>query len=765
MSTPHCKNTPSLALTNVRLSAMSSSSQGPSRVAIALTLGCAAIGAQVVRRFQRGPVRKTPPEAEERPHAVLFGKVEGKDHGDGKLMDPPISREDPLFWLRDDDRKDEQVLAHLAEENKYTNYMTLDLKPYAKSLYSELLSHYIETDMSVPAKRGDFVYYTKTLAGKSYKYYCRKRILKNGLGEEELLLDANKLAAGHKYCDVSCTEMSPDGKLFAYTVDLSGYETYEIRFLDVSTGQLLKNDIVTGSSGSIAWGKDCKEMYYVTHDEAHRPWKVWRHTLRFDNEQGPEDVCLFTEKDTEFVLDACSSLSGRYLLLGSFASTLSEIRFLDLHDSQSGIQLFRERQPGVLYNVTHAKDDTFYVVTNVDGATNFKLMTTTACEPGQWNEFLAYDKKRKIDDAISFEKFAVVLGRENGYKEVWIMPQHDPTQMYKIEMEEAAHTVSNSTNLEYKTDKYRFRYASMITPSISYDYDVNTKEREVLPEKAVPKYNRELYRTERMEATSEDGAKIPISLVYNSKAISQHGPNPLLLYGYGSYEISMEPSFSMTRLPLLDRGVVYAIAHVRGGGEFGREWYESAKFGTKIKTFQDFCACAQHLVDEKRTTAQMMALEGRSAGGLLVGAVMNMRPDLFKAAIAAVPFVDVLNTMSDPSIPLTTGEWQEWGNPHEKKSFEAMQGYCPYSNVGAKDYPATLILAGLYDPRVMYSEPAKWAVKLRKHSTSGEPILLKVDMSSGHFSSSNRYRYLKERSFELAWLLRQLGAPDKAIAE
>eukprot|EP00178_Gracilaria_changii_P007691 TRINITY_DN2415_c0_g1_i1.p1 TRINITY_DN2415_c0_g1~~TRINITY_DN2415_c0_g1_i1.p1 ORF type:complete len:793 (-),score=83.18 TRINITY_DN2415_c0_g1_i1:2392-4770(-) len=740
---------------------------GLPRLAAAAGVGLAAIAIHFLRQKKRGPIRTTPPVPIEKPHEVVFGKVPDKFHGDGELMDPPEVVNDPFFWMRDDDRKDPHVLQHLREENAYTNYMTLSNRPFVKRVYQELLSHYVETDSSVPVKDGQYVYYTRTVKGKSYPYYCRKPIVDGVHGSEQVMLDVNSLAKGKKHCNVDEVAVSPDDNILAYSVDFSGYETYDIYFKNMKTRQILQEDTIRGTAGNLEWGRDNSSVYYTTHDEAHRPYKLWCHVMRTGKPSGsklPDDVCLYTENDAEFYLSFRKSLSRRFLLVNSGASTLSECRFLDLDNPEAGLTIFRERKPGVLYGVSHATDNFFYIVTNTDGATNFKLMRTTTNAPDVWTEFLPYVKERKIHGVESFKAFAVVAGREGGYEQLWILPEHDPRSMYVLDTEEAAHVIREGPNREYDSAKFRYVYSSLTTPKRDYEFHVGTKESTCLKEQEVPAYNRELYKTERLEAISPDGTAIPISLVYNIKAISESGPNKLHLYGYGSYEISIDPSFSMTRLPMLDRGVIYAIAHIRGGGEFGREWYESAKFETKAKTFEDFCACAEHLVDTGRTTPRLLSIEGRSAGGLLIGAVLNMRPELFKAAIAGVPFVDVLNTMSDPSIPLTTGEWQEWGNPHESKYYEAIKKYCPYSNVGPKPYPAVLILAGLYDPRVMYSEPMKWAAKLRKYTTRSDPILLKVDMSSGHFSASNRYSHLSEKAFDMAWLLRQLDAPEEPVS-
>lgn len=734
----------------------------------ALAAAVVALGAELVRRAIRGAVRKTPPRPEKRSHAVVFGSVPGASHGEEHLlMNPPVVVDDPLFWLRDDKREDKHIIAHLKEENKYTNYMTLGLRAASRRIYKELLSHLQETDSSVPARKRRFVYYSRTVEGKSYKFVCRKPMLEGGAyGSEEVMLDVNKLAAGTKHCDLGDTAVSPDDTILAYSVDTTGYETYEIHFLDLATGAEFSEDTIAGTNGFIMWGKDNSEVYYGTQDEAHRSYKVLRHVMKTGAAEATaqDDVCLYTETNEEFSLYPSKSRSGRFIFLNSDASTISEVRFLDLDNRDKGVQLVAERATGILYDVVHARDDQFYIVTNRDGATNFKLMSAKVDGSEPWKEFLPYNPAVKVDGVCTFADFAVISGREGGYSQLWMLPNHDPERLYVMPTEEAAHVISVNENLEYDTKTFRYSYSSLTTPSQVFDYDTESKTRTLLKEQPVPNYDRTLYKTERLEAISKDGTRVPISLVYNKNAVKTTGPATCHLYGYGSYEISIDPSFSMARLPLLDRGVIYAIAHIRGGGEFGRDWYEQARFENKKRTFEDFVACAEKLVSDKRTTPEMLSMEGRSAGGLLMGAVMNMRPELFKAVIAGVPFVDVLNTMQDPSIPLTTGEWQEWGNPHMEKYHKSIKEFCPYTNVGAKPYPATLILTGLYDPRVLYSEPAKWAAKLREHTTKDEPILLKVDMSSGHFSASNRYTHLREKSFEYAWLLQQLGAPKDAVA-
>lgn len=776
---------PSLTIPRTVSLAVAMSSRVPPlpRLALATAVSVVAVALEVLRRRRRGPILHDAPLADEVPHVVSFGRGHCPEYtGDpSDLMDPPVNRDDPLFWLRELETKREKVLHHLSDENAFTNFKTLPRRRLRDVLYKELLSHYVETDAGVPAPLGDYAYYTKTLAGRSFRFYCRKPLRPDGsLGDEQILLDVNVLAASLKHCEVSTCEVSPDGRLLAYSIDSSGYETYEIRFVDLASGNVLTDRAIAATSGSFNWGVDSNSIFYQTMDDAHRPYKLWRRDLTLTEDDSAtgkvRDLCLYTENDSEYYMYATKSRSGRFLFIGSDASMTSEHRFIDLETGSDdlSVQLIRERSSGVLYDISHAGGDQFYIVANTEGADNFKVMRADVKKPAEWTSFLPYDELLKIDHVSCFESFGVVIGRQGGYSQMWVLPDHDVSKMYCVQTEDDAHSLMTSHNLEFGAKSYRYAYASLTAPKREYELDVVTGVSTLLKEQAVPGYDYSLYATERIEAVSKDGTRVPMSLVYKRGATGDGdgdgdgngdgavvGERRVLLYGYGSYEISMEPSFAMTRLPLLDRGVVFAIAHVRGGGEFGRLWYEAARLEDKKKTFEDFVACAEHLVDTGRTRAQWLGIEGRSAGGLLVGAVLNMRPELFRAAVAGVPFVDVVNTMSDASIPLTTGEWQEWGNPHVRKYFDAISAYCPYSNVREVEYPAVLVLAGLYDPRVMYSEPAKWVAKLRKLGSGDKDILLKVDLSSGHFSASNRYHYLKEKAFELSWLLHELDAESR----
>lgn len=725
-------------------------------VGVAAAATAAAVGAKYVRRLLVGATRSTPPQAEKRPHDVKFGEA----------GTPGKTVSDDYFWLRDDERKRKEVIDHLKEENAFTNHQTLGLRKNANLLYKEMLSHTQETDMAVPVPKGGYEYYVRTVQGSSYVFHCRRPLKADGSkGDEEIILDENVLAKGTNHCDVAAVEVSPDHTLMAVAVDFKGDEKYCIDFyqLDTAGSKILVDERIAETNGYVEWGKDNSAVFYGTMDEAHRSDKVWHHAFGAGGDV--KDKLLWTETDDMFSAYFGKTLSERFLFIVSSASSTSEYRFIDLDSPGLELRLVAERKDGVLYSVDHAGGDRFLITTNQDGATNFKVLEgAVGSAPSTWTEFLAYKKERTILGLSCFEQFTVAYGREGGFSRVWVLEDTDPSKMYPLEVDEETSVVGLGGNAEFKTDKFRYMYSSMTTPSQTYDYHVESRKRTLLKETPVPNYDRSMYKTERLEATAEDGTKIPMSLVWNANAVQEEGPNLLHLYGYASYGISIDPSFSANILPMLDRGFVYAIAHCRGGGECGRSWYEAARFETKPLSFTDFVACASLLVDTGRTTPEKMSMEGRSAGGLLMGAVMNLRPDLFRAVIAGVPFVDVLNTMSDATLPLTCGEYGEWGSPHIPMYFDAISSYCPYANVSQKPYPATLVVAGLHDPRVLYSEPTKWVAKLRDHTTSEHQILLKVDLESGHFSASDRYKYKQERAFELSWLMSEMGASPTKLA-
>eukprot|EP00808_Paulinella_micropora_P005534 g65983.t1 len=573
-----------------------------------------------------------------------------------------------------------------------------------------------------------------------------------------------EFAEGLKHCEVAAVSPSPCHNCLAYSVDSTGNETYNIYFKNLNTGELLA-DSIEGVSGSVSWGRNKEEVFYCTFDDAHRRNKVWRHII---GRPRSEDVCLITENDELFRVFFFKSRSGSYLFVGTASSETTE--FLDLTsgslEAEPKLTTVEPKRHGVIYSVDHQKKgDIFYIVTNCDKATNFKLMQAPAKTSARsnWKDVCPYDPAIKTNDVACFDDYLVIEGREGGFQQVWVVPIAEDgkaqlSKMHKVCLtDEPISTIAVGVNKVYETANLMLSYSSPTTPSTVYDYHMHSKEKKILKETPCPNYDRSLYACERWEAKADDGTVVPMSVVYRKDKRTPDKPQTLHLYGYGSYEISIDPDFRSSFLPLLDRGVVYVTAHIRGGGEMGRTWYEGAKYLNKKKTFEDFVTCAQYLVDSGKTSPQLMTIEGRSAGGLLMGAVLNMRPDLFTGAIAGVPFVDVMNTMSDASIPLTTGEWEEWGNPNEMKYFPYMLSYSPYENVKAQNYPSILVTSGLHDPRVAYWEPTKWVAKLRELKTDNNEVLLKMDLESGHFSASDRYHYLKEKAFDTAFLLDRLG--------
>ncbi|GAB9463968.1 hypothetical protein Gpo141_00001411 [Globisporangium polare] len=733
--------------------------------AVNVGLGAASVAALLALRARRAvysTLAQTlqPPVLEKRPHMVPFGAVPGQNRGPNP-MKPILYIEDPYFYARDDTRKNEDVLEHLRKENAYTEAKTKHLDHVRTNLYNELLSHVQETDEEFPYPHGDYLYYTRTEKGSSYIYHCRKAKKGDATtsdAPEELLLDENEIAKDQNHCDVSSVRPSPCHRYLAYMVDFNGYETYTGYIKDLKTGELLSDRVENISS--LQWGPDSTVLYYATQDDAHRQDKIWRHQVGSTE----PDQLLYTENDEIYSAYFMKARSGKYMFLCSSSSETSEWSFIDLEHPSKPPQVVAKREKGVLYSVDHFGSN-FYIVTNKDKATNFKLMFVPVANPSptHWHDVFPYDESIKVDDIDCFKNFMVMTGRQGGFSQIWIIKATAPTKhsRHRLEFEESSYAVSGWTNRNFDTDKYRFVYSSMTTPRTTFDYDVNTKQVTFLKEKPTPNYDRSLYKSERLEATAKDGTIVPISIVYRADKRTKDR-QALHLYGYGSYEASIDPSFVPSILPLLDRGVIYAIAHIRGGGENGRTWYENAKYKTKKNTFTDFIDCAEHLIAKGYTSPSKMTCEGRSAGGLLMGAVLNMRPDLFKAAIAGVPFVDVMNTMSDASIPLTTGEWEEWGNPNESEYFQYMLSYSPYENVKQQAYPNILVTSGLFDPRVAYWEPTKWVAKLRDVKSDQNEILLKMDLSAGHFSASDRYHYLKEKAFDLAYLLDNLKLVQEA---
>ncbi|MEE8149876.1 MAG: S9 family peptidase [candidate division Zixibacteria bacterium] len=655
-------------------------------------------------------------------------------------------RVDNYFWLRQ--RDDSAVIAYLEEENAYTAAMMKHTESMQEDLYEELLSRIKETDEDVPVKEGDYFYYSRTEEGQQYKIYCRK---KGSLeADEEIILNVNDLAEGHKFLSIGIFEISHNHELLAYSVDTSGSETYDLYIKDLSTGNLY-DDVIPNTSWTAAWGNDNQNIFYTIDDEARRPYKLFRHRLGDSLEN---DLLVYTETNEKFYLYIAKTKSKKYLLQYSESITTTEIHFLDADNPTGDFKVIHPRQQDMEYDVAHHGND-FYVKTN-EKAKNFKLMKTPVRSPGKssWREVIPHRKAVKIENVEVFENHLVIYERENGLENIRILNLQTGEDHY-IEFPEPVYGLRTQSNPEFESDQLRFMYYSMVTPKTVFDYNMNSKDRELKKEYEVIGYDKSLYETKRIFAKAKDGTQIPISIVYK-KDFRQDGTRPLYPYGYGSYGYSLEPSFSSNRISYLDRGFAYARAHIRGGSEMGRYWYDEGKLLNKKNTFTDFIACAEHLINENYTTSRKLVISGGSAGGLLMGAVLNMRPDLFEVAVADVPFVDVINTMLDESIPLTVTEYEEWGNPHDSVFYTYMKSYSPYDNVGAKEYPHMLVTAGLNDPRVQYWESAKWTAKLRANNLGDHWLLLKTNMGAGHLGASGRYDYLKEIAFEMAFIFDRL---------
>ncbi len=688
-----------------------------------LFAGCATVG-------PRPPVAKIVPHS-----TTIHGKV----------------RTDNYHWLRNRDSKD--VIAYLEAENAYTQAMMKHTAGLREELYKEMKGRIKETDLTVPTRMDDYYYYTRTFEGKQYRVHCRKHGSLDA--EEEVLLDQNELAKGRKYFRIGRFKVSPNHKLLAYSVDSSGNETYTLRVKDLQTGELLPDE-VPNTYYSLEWGNDNSTLFYTVLDHAKRPYRLYRHRLGTD---ASEDQLVYQEDDEAYHLRLSKTRSRRFLLMSMESQITSEVRFLDADRPFSEFRTIHPRQHAMEYSVENHGDQ-FYIVTN-DDAINFKLVKTQVDNPSKkhWTEVIPHRPDVKLDGVDAFRDHLAIYEREGGLRRLRIRRLPDGRQ-YDVEFREPVYTFFPTGNQEFDTTTLRYSYTSLVTPRSVFDFDMNTRARVLKKQDEVlGGYDPSRYQSERLLATAKDGTPVPISLVYR-KGMVRNGRTPTLLYGYGSYGASMDPYFSSNRVSLLDRGFIFAIAHIRGGGEMGRPWYENGKLLHKRNTFTDFIACAEHLVHEHYTSPQHLAIMGGSAGGLLMGAITNMRPDLVKAVIAKVPFVDVINTMLDDSIPLTVIEYEEWGNPNKKAYYDYMMTYSPYDNVEAKGHPNMLITAGLNDPRVQYWEPAKWTAKLRALKTDDSVVLLKTNMGAGHGGASGRYDKFRETAFEYAFLLDTLGVSN-----
>ena len=674
---------------------------------------------------------------------------------------PPLAKKQPVklsyhqqnyvddyYWLREKDN--EEVLDYLRRENDYTTAVMADTSALQAKLFEEMKARIQEDDQSVPVFENGYYYYTRTEEGKQYQIHCRK---KGSLtAKEEILLDENKLAEGKTYFSLGEFSVSPNNQLLAYSVDFDGDEAYQIFIFDLIQ-QKLKDYSVKNTYYGLEWDNDNQSVYYTKFDNSHRPYQIWRHQI---NENVSTDELVFEEDDASYFLEITKTKDNEYLLVNLSSQITTEVWFKNANSSDKQFTCIAKRKEGVEYEIDHFKGF-FYLLTNRDGATNFKLMKAPVEDPQytNWQEVLSYNENHYLEGLECFEEYFVIEERVNGQKQLRVFDSEFDNE-YSVPFKDEVYSVKVGDNPEFKTKLLRLHYRSLVTPNTTYDYDMEQKlllERKV---QQIPSgYNAEDYHTEKIFATAEDGTKLPISLVYK-KSMKQPTGNALYLYAYGSYGVNVDPYFSIAQLSLLNRGFVFAIATIRGGSEKGRTWYEDGKFLNKKNTFTDFIACANHLIKTNYTSADRLVANGGSAGGLLMGAVANMAPDLFHTIIADVPFVDVINTMMDETIPLTVIEYDEWGNPNDKEFFDYMRSYSPYDNVEEKEYPHLLVTAGLNDPRVQYWEPAKWVAKLREKKTDQNLLLLKTNMDSGHSGASGRFDRLKETAFEYAFILKTL---------
>lgn len=656
------------------------------------------------------------------------------------------TRTDNYFWLRD--RNNPDTIKYLEAENEYTKAEMKHTDALQSKLYSEILGRIQQTDLSVPTKRDDYFYYTRTEEGKQYTIYCRKHGPLDA--KEEVLLDGNKMAEGKKYFRVGNFVASPNHKLLAYSVDYEGDEAYTIHVKDLTNGKLLE-DTIPNTYYSLEWANDNATFFYTVLDAAKRPYEVYRHTLGVK-----KNTLVCHETDERFTVELEKTRSRAYILINIGSSLTSEVRYIKADRPRGKFATLLPRIQETEYDVAH-HGDSWFIRTN-DGAKTFRLIEAPVKDPSRanWKEVIPARPEATIESVTAFKDELVTEERDRGLIQIRIQNFASGGTHY-VEFTEPVYTASIGANAEYETKTLRFSYTSLVTPNSVFDYNMETRARELKKQQPVlGGYDPTKYQSERIYATAPDGVKVPISLVYK-KGLVQNGKAPMLLYGYGSYGISMDPTFSSDRLSLLDRGVIYAIAHIRGGADLGKPWHEDGRILMKKNSFTDFIACAKHVVAEKYTSSDRLAIMGGSAGGLLMGAVTNMRPDLFAVVVAKVPFVDALNTMLDASLPLTVGEYEEWGNPNEKQYYDYIKSYAPYENVAAKEYPTMLITAGLNDPRVSYWEPAKWTAKLRAMKKDNHMLLLKTNMGSGHFGSSGRYEYIKETAFDYAFILNALS--------
>jgi oligopeptidase B len=693
------------------------------------------------------------PSAKQLPHKVYFGELNDDEYRGEDLMNPPVFIEDSYFWMRDETRSKPEVIDYIKSENSYTKSIMDKNSNLTEELFQEIKSHDNEDYSSYPYPCGDggynskYRYFTKNVKGKSYKIYCRINMETN---TEEVLLDVNELAQDKEQCDVSSFDISPNHQIMSYGVDYDGSELYEMKFYDLEKKMYLPIEFEKICYGDYCW-YDNNTIYYAKGDKANRMYQIW--VYEFENNS---HKLLFQEDDELFSASVNISDDNKYVFINSNSSYSNEYYIIDPSKNAYEMQIVQKRIDKMLYDIEH-HNGILLIRTNKDNSTNFKIMKTTldklTCD--NWIDFIPHDPKVFIQSICVFSNHIVIPIKYSGNTYINIINydgNYDIINRYNIPIDDIK-VLSLDNNAVYSTNKLRISVTSLTSPIKIYEFDMNTKEFTLLKDKIIPNYDESLYESKRIYVKSHDGVEVPVSLVYRRDKFNHDGTNKLLLYGYGAYGIIIDPEFDKNILPLLDRGFVYAIAHVRGGGFLGYSWYLDGKMKNKINSFKDFCACAEHLIQNKYTFEKGITIEGRSAGGLLVGASMTMRPDLFRTVIAGVPFVDVMNSMCDPTIPLTCNEWEEWGNPNNKEYFDCMIQYSPYDNIKNVEYPNLLLVSGINDPRVQYWEPLKFIAKLRNFKKDNNVQILKLDMNEGHFGGSDRYKYMKEIAFMYTFIL------------
>lgn len=674
----------------------------------------------------------TPPVAPKHPTQL-------EKHGDVRI--------DDYYWMNN--REDQQVLDYLNAENEYFQKMTAHTQKFQNELFKEMKGRIKEDDSSVPYKLDGYWYITRYEEGKEYPIYSRKK--ESLEAEEELLFDCNEMAKNHEFFNLRGVSISPDNTMAAFGTDTISRRQYNIQIKNLESGEIYP-DIIENTTGSSVWTNDNKTLFYTKKDPVTlRSDKIFKHVLGSSSE---EDELVFHEKDSTYNTFVYKTKSRKYIVIGSGSTLTSEYRILNADNPEGEFKIFSPREKGVEYSISHFEGD-FYVLTNKDGATNFKLMKTNENDTSSehWKEFIPHQEDVLLEDVEIFRDYYVVTERNNGLNQMKIA-KWDGSDSYYLPFDSETYVAGPSVNLDFDTNVLRYYYNEMGEPYAIIDFDMETQTKTVMKQQEVlgGKFDKDNYKTERLWATARDGKKVPISIIYH-KDTPLDGTSPLLQYGYGSYGATIDPYFSSIRLSLLDRGFIYAIAHIRGGEYLGRPWYEDGKLLHKKNTFTDFIDVSKFLIDQKYTSSEHLYAMGGSAGGLLMGAIINMEPELYHGVIASVPFVDVVTTMLDDTIPLTTGEYDEWGNPNEKEYYDYIKSYSPYDNVEAKNYPHLYVSTGLHDSQVQYWEPAKWVAKLREYKAGDNLLFLDTNMDAGHGGASGRFEALKETAKEYAFIL------------